>query len=188
LRRQSPRFEEADRFIVVIPKLCISGCRKGNDTEFSRCHSLCHPVQPSGPFARTQTLEREGGQNERHNQHDELYFLLHHARPSLREEGNIISHATVPKTDPAEELRLLVFALACDMEEPLDQALAFANALDLMGFGLNSIGDDHGPALLAIAEALTGQLTAAKKPWWQIMAASRHRAPSRRIKRRSRTA
>ena len=40
------------------------------------------------------------------------------------------------------------------MEEPLDQAPAFARALDLMGFGLNSIADDHGPALLTIAEAM----------------------------------
>jgi len=114
-----------------------------------------------------------------------LRFLLHHARPSLRQEGNNAPHATLPKTDPA--LRR-VFKLACDLEEPLDQALAFASALDLMGYGLNGIGDDHGPALLAIAEALTGQLTTAKMSWRQIMAASRRRAPSRRTPRRGRTA
>jgi hypothetical protein len=91
---------------------------------------------------------------------------LLHARPSIREEGNIFPHATVPKTDPAEDLRHRVFMLACNMEEPLDQALAFARALDLMSFGLNSIADDHGPALLAIAEAMTGQLTAARTAVW----------------------
>jgi hypothetical protein len=72
------------------------------------------------------------------------------------------------------------------MEEPLDQALAFARALDLMGFGLNSIADDHGPALLAIAEVLTGQLTTAKKKWREIVAASGPRATSRRTSRTSR--
>ena len=87
-----------------------------------------------------------------------------------------------------QELRRRVFRLTCDLEEPLDQALAFTNALNLMGYGLNSIGDDHGPALLAVAEAMTGQLTTAKKTWRQIVAASRRepRATSHRMRRTSR--
>lgn len=115
-------------------------------------------------------------------------FLLLHARPSIREEGNIIPHATVPKTDPVEELRRRVFKLGCDLEEPLDLALAFTRALDLMGYGLNGIGDDHGSSLLAVAEALTGQITTAKKTWRRLLAASRRRPPSCRTLRRGRTA
>ncbi len=84
-----------------------------------------------------------------------------------------------------ERFRRRIFSLACDMEEPLDQALAFARALDVMGFGLNSIADDHGPSFVTIAEALTDRLNAAKKTWRQIVAASRyeHRAVARRTSR-----
>lgn len=85
----------------------------------------------------------------------------------------------MPKPDPVEELRHRVFTLGCELEEPLDQALALARVLDLMGFGLRAIHNDHGPALLAIAEALTSQLSTAKETWRQIMATS-SRAPARR--------
>ena len=73
----------------------------------------------------------------------------------------------MPKADPspAEELCRRIFSFACDLEEPLDQTLAFARALDLMGFGLRSIHNDHGPAFLTIAEALTDWLKTARKTW-----------------------
>jgi len=104
-----------------------------------------------------------------------------------------LSHANVPKPDPSsaevpvrltatEEWRRRIFSLACDMEKPLDQALAFASALDLIGFGLRTIADDHAPALLAVAEAMTAQITTTKETWRQLMAVSTHkpRARSRR--------
>jgi hypothetical protein len=65
------------------------------------------------------------------------------------------------------------------MEEPLSRALAYASALELVGFGLNRIGDDHGQAVLAVAEAMTVDLEAVQTAWRQIMAAS-SRAPFRR--------
>ncbi len=112
-----------------------------------------------------------------HNQHDELQFLLLHARLSIREEGKIFPYAPVPKNNllsakipkrlmAGERFRRRIFSLACDMEEPLDQALAFARTLDLMGFGLcNIAADDHGPSFVAIAEAITDRLKTAKKTW-----------------------
>jgi hypothetical protein len=74
-----------------------------------------------------------------------------------------------PKAD-AE--RKTIFLLACEMEEPLDAALAFAEALDLMGMGLQSIRDDHGLPLLAVAGAIAAQLHAAKTAWHKIVAAT----------------
>jgi hypothetical protein len=74
-----------------------------------------------------------------------------------------------PKAD-AE--RKAIFLLACEMEEPLDSALAFAQALDLMGLGLRSIRDDHGLPLLAIAGTITEQLHAAKTAWRKIVVAT----------------
>ncbi len=131
-----------------------------------------------------------------HNQYDEPHFLLHHVRPSLRQEGKIFPRAPVAKTNPSsaeipkkdmagKKFRRHIFSLACDMEEPLDQALAFARTLDLMGFGLNNIADDHGPSFVAIAEALADRLTTAKKTWRQIMATSRCE-PSARLRRKPR--
>ncbi len=76
----------------------------------------------------------------------------------------------------AEDLRRRIFALACEMEKPLAQSLAFAGALDLMGFGLRNISDDHSPAFLAITEAMTDELKSAKITWQKILAASGHKA------------
>ncbi len=67
------------------------------------------------------------------------------------------------------------------MEEPLSRAVAYSGALELIGFGLNRIGDDHGQAVLAIAEALTADLAAVQKAWRQIMtSSSARRSPKRR--------
>ncbi|MGD0866948.1 MAG: hypothetical protein ABSA49_15475 [Rhizomicrobium sp.] len=74
-----------------------------------------------------------------------------------------------PKAD-AE--RKAIFLLACEMEEPLDSALAFAQALDLMGMGLRNIRDDHGLPLLAVAGTITEQLRAAKTAWRKIIVAT----------------
>ncbi|HEY5236816.1 MAG TPA: hypothetical protein VIJ62_00425 [Rhizomicrobium sp.] len=65
--------------------------------------------------------------------------------------------------------------LICELEEPLDQALAFAHALALMGYGLRNAEDDYGSSFLAIAEAMTEELGAAKNTWRQIVAAARMR-------------
>jgi hypothetical protein len=78
------------------------------------------------------------------------------------------------KLTAADEWRRQIFTLVSDLEDPRDQALAFAHAFALMGFGLRNVGDDYGPSFLAIAEAMTGQLTAAKSTWRQIMDASAH--------------
>jgi hypothetical protein len=67
------------------------------------------------------------------------------------------------------------------MEEPLSRAIAYSGALELVGFGLNRIGDDHGQVVLAIAEAMTADLAAVQKSWRQTMASSSaSRSPKRR--------
>jgi hypothetical protein len=65
-----------------------------------------------------------------------------------------------------------IFAIASDMEEPLNEALAFTRGLALMGYGLESIASDHGGAVLASAESIARELGRAKKIWRQIMAVS----------------
>lgn len=65
-----------------------------------------------------------------------------------------------------------MFMLVAEMEEPLDRALAFVRAIDLMGLGLSGIADDHATAVIAIAQTLTDEITAAKNIWRQLMAAS----------------
>jgi hypothetical protein len=62
--------------------------------------------------------------------------------------------------------------LACEMEEPLNQALAFASGLALVGYGLESVAGDHGTAILVSAEAIARELGRAKRTWRQIMAVS----------------
>jgi hypothetical protein len=64
------------------------------------------------------------------------------------------------------------FLLADAMEEPLSRAISYAGALELIGFGLCRIGDDHGQAVLAIAETISADLAVAQKIWRQIMATS----------------
>jgi hypothetical protein len=77
--------------------------------------------------------------------------------------------------------------VATAMEEPLDRALAYSGALDLIGFGLNRIGDDHGRAVLAIAEVMTLELVMLQKSWRQMMAACARRPTGRSARRRSRS-
>ena len=63
-----------------------------------------------------------------------------------------------------------VLAFAVAMEEPLCRAISYGGALELIGFGLNLVGNDHGQAVLAIAEAMVAELVAVEKSWRQIMA------------------
>lgn len=87
---------------------------------------------------------------------------------SSKAKANHASFAT-QDTKVAEAQCSLIFALTGDMEEPLAQALALADALDLMGFGLRHVSDDHGAALIAIAEALSHELKTAQNTWRKIM-------------------
>jgi hypothetical protein len=50
-----------------------------------------------------------------------------------------------------------------DLEEPLARALAFARAIELMGFGLSNLDDDLTAAFVTTAEHLIDELKAAKK-------------------------
>jgi len=63
-----------------------------------------------------------------------------------------------------------VLACAVAMEEPLSRAISYGGALELIGFGLKRIDDNHGQAVLAIAEAMVEELVAVEKSWRQIMA------------------
>lgn len=123
---------------------------------------------------------------------------MHLVGPKLREEGRPLLGATLRKIGPKpsrqaesgkadSDRRRRAFLCATAMEEPLSRAVAYSAALELIGFGLNLIGDDHGPAVLAVAEALTAELAAVQKSWRQIVAAS-SRAPARRSTKRRRRA
>lgn len=92
-------------------------------------------------------------------------------------------HPTNLRSD--EDLHHQIFVRASAMEEPLDQARALIRALRLMGFGLNAIADEHGSAVLAIAEAADAQLLAVNKACQQVMEASRqpHAQSGRRTRR-----
>lgn len=79
----------------------------------------------------------------------------------------------------------LEFLLASDMEEPLNHAISYGDALMLMGYGLSRIDADHGRAVIAIAEAITTDLAAVQNSWRQIMAASTHRQRARARHRRT---
>lgn len=82
------------------------------------------------------------------------------------------------KADP-DALRRRFFVLASDLEEPLEQALAFARTLNLMGCGLHNMDDELASAFVAVAEALTDELGVAKKTWRQIMKEGRVTSPRR---------
>jgi hypothetical protein len=58
------------------------------------------------------------------------------------------------------------------MEEPLSRAISYGGALELIGFGLKQIDENHGQAVLAIAEVMAAELVAVQKSWRQIMVTS----------------
>lgn len=86
-----------------------------------------------------------------------------------------------------EESRRRLFLLACEMEEPLNAAFGLAQALALIGFGLRSIADDHGSALLVISQTMVSQLEIAKKNWRLIVAegSRKSKAKSHKTQRRA---
>jgi hypothetical protein len=65
-----------------------------------------------------------------------------------------------------------IHLLADGMEEPLAQATDLIWALNLMGFGLDSIEDkDAGQPILAVARALSENISTARDSWRRIMKA-----------------
>ena len=66
------------------------------------------------------------------------------------------------------------------MEEPLARAMAYCSALELIGFGLNRIGDDHGQAVIALAETLSADLVMVQKSWRQMVGSPARRSANRR--------
>jgi hypothetical protein len=66
------------------------------------------------------------------------------------------------------------------MEEPLARAVSYVGALELIGYGLCRIGDEHGMSVIALAEAMSADLGAVQKSWRQIV-----RTPARRRANRS---
>lgn len=74
------------------------------------------------------------------------------------------------------------FHLADEIEEPLARAVSYAGALELIGFGLCRIGDEHGQAVIALAEAMTADLAAVQKVWRQMVRTPARRRANRRTK------
>ena len=72
--------------------------------------------------------------------------------------------------------------LANAMELPLTRAVAYAGALELIGFGLSRIGDDHGQAVIVLAEAMTADLAAVQKVWRQMVRTPPRERANRRTK------
>ena len=79
--------------------------------------------------------------------------------------GSVRASGKHSRTPDVKAMRRAIFVLASEMEEPLDQAMAFTGALDLMGFGLRGVNYDFGRSFLAVVETLTYQLEAAKTAW-----------------------
>ena len=59
------------------------------------------------------------------------------------------------------------------LEYPLNQAFALTQALMLVGLGMRAIDIDHGQAVIALAEALSSELTTARSQWRQAIAKPR---------------
>lgn len=70
------------------------------------------------------------------------------------------------------------------MEEPLERALSFCSALELMGLGLNRIDSDHGSAVLAQAETMKVDLLKVQSMWRQLLADNALHLPIRPPRRR----
>jgi hypothetical protein len=59
-----------------------------------------------------------------------------------------------------------LFEVVSEMEEPLKAATDLTQALLLIGFGLESVGDkDASQPVLAVAEALSEQINTARETW-----------------------
>lgn len=107
------------------------------------------------------------------NQHRNSQFPLTKWRYHTRSSGKPPSHTTVAKPASPSAVRPdRVFSLASELEDPLNQALAIARAIQLMGFGLHNVDDDLASAFVTIAEAQTARLAEAKIVWREIMTAT----------------
>jgi hypothetical protein len=74
------------------------------------------------------------------------------------------------------------FLLANAMEEPLARAVSYVGALELIGYGLCRIGDEHGQSVIALAEVMSADLGAVQKSWRQMVGSPARRRDNRRTK------
>jgi hypothetical protein len=68
----------------------------------------------------------------------------------------------LPRATQAEAQTTKIFALTCEIEDSLGAALSYADALELMGFGMQCLGDDYSAALITVVETLMKHLKSAK--------------------------
>ncbi len=62
-----------------------------------------------------------------------------------------------------------LFDLSDAMETPLHRLEDLVRALEYIGFGLASLGEDGAPAVLGLAQALSENLQAVKRPWRKLL-------------------
>lgn len=67
-----------------------------------------------------------------------------------------------PRNSKQETRAASLKALPASIDDDLGSALSLALAIELMGFGLGSLGDDYSKALIAVTHLLIGHLNAAK--------------------------
>jgi hypothetical protein len=71
----------------------------------------------------------------------------------------------------AEPKRTVPFSRLAEMEYPLAHAVALANAISLIGYGLRAKHADGAAALLAVADDLEDQLAALEGAWRHLIEA-----------------
>jgi hypothetical protein len=71
----------------------------------------------------------------------------------------------------AEPKRTVPFSRLAEMEYPLTHAVALANAISLIGYGLRAKHADGAAALLAVADDLEDQLAALEGAWRHLIEA-----------------
>ena len=66
-----------------------------------------------------------------------------------------------------------ILALALDMEEPLTDALAYVQALHLIGYGLWTDRDSNGRSIVTVARAASEQLESIREIWDRVIKSAR---------------
>lgn len=67
-----------------------------------------------------------------------------------------------------------LFEAVSEMEEPLKAATDLTQALLLIGFGLESVGDkDASQPILALAESLSEKIAAIQSSWRKVLTAAK---------------
>ena len=88
------------------------------------------------------------------------------------------ARAKNPRAQAAEAMRAKLAHLAFRMEQPLDDAIDFVQALSLMGYGMmGSVAEGDERAIVTVAGAASKRLDALKDAWRGVIKVVRPRPP-----------